>query len=70
MQTVQVRLLNDGKYGDAENVKFPVIVTGEINVRGKLCYIHHDELHRVGFENMTDDAPWTFFIGSECEVVS
>lgn len=65
MQTVQVRLLNDG-----ENVKFPVVVFGKISIRGTMCYIHHDELHRVGFEDMTDDTPWPFFIGSECEVVS
>lgn len=69
MQTVQVRLLNDGDYGDAEDVKFPVVVKGCIRPSGTMCDVHHDELHRVGFVNMTDDVPWPFHIGLECEVV-
>lgn len=70
MQTVQVKLLNDGSYRGAENVDFPVIVTGNIKPSGFMCDIHHDELHRVGFINMEDDTPWPFHVGSECEVVS
>lgn len=70
MQIIQIRLLNDGDYGDAENVKFPVVVKGYIKPSGIMCDIHHDELHRVGFSDMTDDAPWPFQIGKECEVVS
>lgn len=70
MQTVQVRLLNDGDYLKADNVDFPVTVTGDITSRGGMCNVHHDELHRVGFGDMTDDTPWPFIIGKECEVVS
>ena len=68
MQTVQVKLLNNGGYCKAENVNFPVVVTGTL-INNHLCDIHHDELHRVGFGDMTDDTPWPFLIGEECEVV-
>ena len=34
-----------------------------------MCDIHHDELHRVGFDDMTDDKSWPFYVGFECEVV-
>lgn len=68
MQTVQVKLLNDGGYGEADNVWFPVMVVGYIE--STMCYIHHDELHRVGFSDMTSDTPWPFRNGKECEVIS
>ncbi len=69
MQTVQVRLLNDGGYDDAENVKFPVVVEGFIS--GHLICVRSDELIRVGFGDTFNDLPqWLFRNGSECEVVS
>lgn len=70
MQAVRVRLLNDGTYGGADNVKFPVVVNATLSRIGFMCDVHHDELHRVGFDGIfEDDAPWPFAIGLECEIL-
>lgn len=70
MQTIQVKLLNDGGYGDAENVKFPVTVEGE-DLFGKLILVSTEELLRVGFdwEGEDLDETWPFKIGEGCEVI-
>ena len=71
MSIVQVKLLNDGNYGDAENVNFPVMVEGEDSL-GNLIVVSTEELLRVGFdwEDEDLDETWPFCIGMHCEVVS
>jgi hypothetical protein len=45
-----IRLLNDGGYrGAADNVKFPVEVSGSIDEWWDYFIVHRDELVRVGF---------------------
>ena len=51
---LKVRLLNDGGYGDMENVKFPVIV--EWLYSGVDIEISGSELIKVGANN--DDEVW------------
>lgn len=73
---LKVRLLNDGGYGDMENVKFPVIVEG-MYLENDLYGVSGSELLRVGaFKfNQEGDELWdpdyryNFKIGTECEVV-
>lgn len=71
MQTVRVRLLNDGGYGDAEDVKFPVVVECE-DLFGNIIVVSTEELLRVGFdwEGEDLDETWPFSIGRDCEVIS
>ena len=71
MSIVQVKLLNDGNYGNAENVNFPVMVEGEDSF-GNLIVVSTEELLRVGFdwEGEDLDETWPFLIGRDCEVVS
>lgn len=67
---LKVKLLNDGGYGDMENVKFPVIVEGEDFV-GQGCNILGSELVRVGADGCWNLAhKYHFFYGSECEVIN
>ena len=69
MQTVQVKLLNDGGYDDTENVHFPVVVDGFIS--DHLICVRSDELIRVGFGDTFNDLPqWLFLEHDDCEVVS
>ena len=46
---MRVLLLNDGGFGNAENVKFPVEVEALCLTGGDCFKISGDELHRVGF---------------------
>lgn len=69
---LKIKLLNDGGYGDMENVNFPVIVEGE-DFESQGCDILGSELIRVG-ATVTDhgwDPDWKyhFYYGDECEVV-
>jgi hypothetical protein len=71
----KIRLLNDGGYGDMDDVKFPV----EVEAKGYLSNftVSSDELYRVGAArgkfDITRDEPmpnkWIFMLGSECEVI-
>lgn len=69
---LKVKLLNDGGYGDMENVKFPVIVEGE-DFEGQGCDILGSELIRVGAIAKCrwnpDFFKYYFFYGDECEVI-
>lgn len=69
---LKIKLLNDGGYGDMENVKFPVIVEAE-DFEGKGCDILGSELIRVGANNDNDvwdhDYPYHFHYGKDCEVI-
>lgn len=73
MSIVQVKLLNDGLYGDADNVDFPVEVEALGYCSG--ADVKVSELKRVGFnfdiDNLDDDDTLFFSIRhGECEVVS
>lgn len=57
---MRVLLLNDGGFGDAENVKFPVEVEALRRTDGGFFKIHKDELHRVGFVNFDTQHEWFF----------
>ena len=67
----RIRLLNDGYYGDMENVKFPVEVEAVKNVGGWGFDVKASELYRVGANENTFDRnhDWVFEVGAECEVV-
>ena len=70
---LKVKLLNDGGYGDMENVKFPVIVEGE-DFEGQGCDVLGSELIRIGAGNDNDvwdpDYRYHFYYGKECEVIN
>lgn len=70
MQTVQVKLLNDGNLRGAKDVKFPVVVDGSIDHDRVWCDVSSDELIRVGLIKEARKWSFPFRIGSECEVVS
>lgn len=60
---MKIKLLNDGGYGDMDNVKFPVVVDGIKNVA---FFVKASELYRVGanegeFEHGTTE--WAFAPG-------
>lgn len=69
---LKVRLLNDGGYGDMENVKFPVIVDGA-DYHGVGCNVLGANLVKVGASNEHDvwdiDYEYLFLYGTECEVI-
>lgn len=69
---LKVKLLNDGGYGDMENVKFPVIVEGE-DFEGEGFLVSGSELIRVGASNDNDvwDPNYKYFFYNirECEVI-
>ena len=70
MQTVQVRLLNDGGYDDVEDVIFPILVDG-YRYNENLISVRSDELVKVGFGDTFNDLPhWLFLESVDCEVVS
>ena len=56
---MKVLLLNDGGYGDAEGVKFPVEVEA-LSLNNGYFKIHKDELHRVGFVGFDNHEEWGF----------
>lgn len=68
-----VKLLNDGGYGDMENVKFPVVVDG-VDYKGQGCDVLGSELIRVGVtvaeHGWDQDYCYYFYYGTECEVVN
>lgn len=65
---MKIKLLNDGGYGDMENVKFPVIVTAEGD--GSIFLVTAHELYRVGANNgQFDDLPAWAFACDEIEVI-
>ena len=61
---MRVKLLNDGGYGDADNVKFPVEVEVSIYC-GDGVDVSGDELVRVGFEFVPSGG--LFFTDEEIE---
>lgn len=67
---MKARLLNDGNYGGADNVNFPVEVECE-DLFGNLIVVSTEELIRVGFdwEGEDLDETWPFSIGRDCEVL-
>jgi len=62
---MRVLLLNDGGYGDADDVKFPVEVEALRLTDGGFFKISEDELHRVGFVDFNSQSEWFFEEGSE-----
>ena len=74
---LKIRLLNDGYFGNMENVKFPVIVEG-VRLTGTLYSVLGSELLRVGASkfNQEGDEFWDpdykyyFKIGTECEIIN
>lgn len=60
-----VILLNDGDFGDADNVNFPVEVEALRLTGGGYFKISHDELHRVGFVGFNHQPEWHFRDGTE-----
>lgn len=69
---VKVRLLNDGGYGDMENVKFPVIVDGfHDNLYGSaVINVHVSELNKCGAKLMVDGFLYFSVVQGECEVIN
>ena len=67
---MRVLLLNDGYFGDAENVKFPVEVEALSLTDGGHFKISKDELHRVGFVNFNFQSEWLFADGDEAVLVT
>ncbi|MER5062797.1 hypothetical protein KDV25_06550 [Morganella morganii] len=73
---MKVKLLNDGDYGDMENVSFPVIVSGRYYDMGnELIMVTGSELIRLaGNHNKEDpfdpDYEYAFYVGIECEVIN
>lgn len=69
----KVRLLNDGYFYGLRNVKFPVIVDGDIkqDTVADVVLVGSDELHRIGCDMITSlsGGALSFFIGTECELV-
>lgn len=67
---MRVRLLNDGGYGDMENVKFPAEVEAE---KTNCCFeVRASELYRIGathgeFGEM--DYYWRFLEGDDAETI-
>ena len=61
---MKIKLLNDGDYGDMEDVNFPVIVDGEFD--GVIYRVTAAELYRVGANSGTfsidgdDEFQWAF----------
>lgn len=70
---MKIRLLNDGDYGDMDDVRFPVEVEGTC-ARGKVyCEVKGVELLKAGASHVSRwDAsyPYVFILGDECEVLS
>lgn len=66
---LKVKLLNDGGYGDMENVKFPVIVEGTMwSDRG--IDVKVSELNKHGAEFIDGDEEYYFsLLQGECEVI-
>lgn len=69
-----VKLLNDGGFGDMENVKFPVVVEG-VDYEGHGCTILGRELVRAGASNENYnvwdlDYSYYFNYGTACEAVN
>lgn len=67
---MKVKLLNDGGYGYADNVKFPVEVEALRLTDNSYFKISKDELHRVGFTDMGGRNNWPFEEGSEAVLMS
>lgn len=67
MSNIKIRLLNDGNYGDSENVKFPVEV--EATECGLGFEVSQSELERVGFEDI-DYKLYFSMLNDECEIVT
>lgn len=67
---MRVLLLNDGGFGDADNVKFPVEVKALRLTDGGYFKISKDELHLVGFVNFNSQAEWYFEDGKEAVLVT
>lgn len=62
---MRVLLLNDGDFGDADNVNFPVEVEALRLTDGGFFKISKGELHRVGFVDFNSQSEWFFEEGSE-----
>ena len=67
---MRVLLLNDGDFGDAESVKFPVEVAALCLTGGGYFKISNDELHRVGFVDFDGEEEWFFHNGKEAVLVT
>lgn len=67
---MKIKLLNDGGYGDMEDVKFPVIVDAEM---GHGCFdVAASELYRIGANSGEFGEPneaWAFLDGEQAEEV-
>lgn len=62
---MRVLLLNDGDFGDADNVTFPVEAEA-LRLTGGGCFkISCDELRRVGFVGFDHQPEWHFRNGTE-----
>lgn len=64
---MKVKLLNDGGYGDMENVKFPVIVEGFYDGAG--IDVPVNELNKHSAELAIDGFLYFSLLEGECEVV-
>lgn len=62
---MRVLLLNDGGFGDADDVNFPVEVEALRLTGGGFFLISRDELHRVGFVDFDGQKEWFFHDGNE-----
>lgn len=66
----KIKLLNDGHYGDADNVNFPAEVKAKA-VRDIGFFVLESELVRVGFELINPkNNIGLFFSNNEVEVIS
>ena len=67
---MRVMLFNDGDFGDAENVNFPVEVEALSLTDGGYFKISKNELHRVGFRDFDTMPEWSFENGTEAVEVT
>lgn len=66
---LKVRLLNDGGYGDMENVKFPIVVNGQ-KWLGKGFDVSVSEVNKHGATFTGDGFLYFSLLSGECEVVN
>lgn len=62
---MRVLLLNDGGFGGADNVEFPVEVEALRLTSNGFFKISNNELHRVGFVGFNNQSEWYFAEGIE-----
>lgn len=69
---MKIKLLNDGGYGDMDEVKFPVEVEAACGLSSPgYVVISKEELYRVGAKARAFDviSSYTFLVGEHVEVI-